>query len=107
MDTEGALDMFISPKRRKQRATHVDQSGAVQFLPVEALHQKEIPLGTPLGLEARVLHVPSEPRLSTINNRSTGQDEQVAVITVVLAARTGPILWEAWREVAEKLWRFF
>ena len=71
----------------------------------QALHQAELDHGSPMGLEARVLHVPAEPRQSTVSNRFTGQEEQIAVITVVLADRTGPIMFEAWRESAEKLLR--
>ena len=98
-------DVSTSPKRRTKREQRVDTTGAVAFQSVEALHQAELVQKSPMGLEARVLHVPPEPRQSTVSNRYTGKDEQVPVITVVLADRTGPILFEAWRDAAEKIHR--
>ena len=70
---------------------------------VESLHRADLPSKVALGLEACVLHVPSELRYTSIDNRYSGQSEQVSVISILLADRTGPILFEAWRESAETL----
>ena len=77
----------------------------MEFFPVEALHQADLTLRKSLGLEANVFYFPPETRQSTVSNRFTGQNEQIAVMTIVLADRTGPILFEVWRESAENLLR--
>ena len=92
---------FPSPKRRTTRENLADPHAAVEFLSVEALHQAELSSGKPLGLEAHVLYFPPETRQSTVSNRFTGQNEQIAVMPIVLADRTGPILIEVWRVSAE------
>ena len=104
-ESASSLDMFTSPRRRPRRASRVEATGAVEFRSVEALHQVYVQPGLSLGVEVRVLFAPSELRWSSIQNRLTRQVEQVPVMTVVLADRTGPILFEVWREQAEKFHR--
>ena len=82
-------------------------TGDVQFRAIQELHLEEVSLTNPAALEAFVLHAPTEPRWQSITNRLTGQAEAVAVVTVLLADRTGPILFEAWRENAESMCRNF
>jgi hypothetical protein len=99
--------MFESPRKRVRRQPASAMTGDVQFRAIQALHLEEVSLTNPAALEAFVLHAPTEPRWQSITNRLTGQAEAVAVVTVLLADRTGPILFEAWRENAESMCRNF
>ena len=105
--SDTSLGMFASPPKRARYGLSLDASSPVIFMSAQSLHCAELPSNVALGLEARVLHVPSELRYVTIPNRYTGQAENVGVMTVLLADRTGPILFEAWRESAETLLRDF
>ena len=100
------MSMFMSPQKKPRlTAVAVPTDGPVQFKSEQVLHTMELSESGAWRLEACVLYCPREPRVITVSNRYTGGKDNVSVITVMLAERTGPILYEAWRDAADKLAR--
>ena len=97
--------MFRSPKRLKKT-----NSAAVlepRFNTIVELHTHEADASNAVKLEAYVLHFPNELRQVTVTDQRTQKTEQVGAMTVLLADRTGPILLEAWRDVADNILSIF
>ena len=105
VQSSGSVAMFTSPAKKARRSVAPDQNAQVAFHNVQELHQLDLPQRAPLGLEAIVLHCPTEPRYVNVTNRSTGQKEPVALLTVLVADTTGPVAFEAWRDSADQLLR--
>ena len=103
-DVNASTSMFKSP-RKKQRTKPSHTDGPLHYFTVHDLHTSELDEAHAFGLEACVLYCPSEPRTTLVSNRFTGRSDTVSVLSVLLADRSGPILFEAWRAVSEKFTR--
>jgi hypothetical protein len=93
--------MFSSPRKRARRDPVANYDVEVTFNCVKDLHCTETGGVDALALQAVVLHLPEQVRWVTVTNRRTKEVENVAVISVLLADRTGPIVLDLWRRLAE------
>ena len=90
--------MFSSPKRRRttnERTT----SGPDKVVSVGSLHREDVKDCCPV-LQAYVLHFSDLPRYANVSARGPKEAEKIAVLSVLLADGTGPIVFDAWRNLA-------
>ena len=98
-----ALCLFESPQKRARVNGDEEETlkaGAPEFVSVADLYGR---IGTHPGavsIEAIVLFCASEVRWATVTDQRNQNKENVPVLTVVLADRTGYVCLELWRDVA-------
>ena len=99
-------NVFVSPKKRARTAASA--TAGVESQPrsftIGQFHT-ELGLRTDANVvKAAVLHF-VEPHMVTVPDRKTKASVDVAVISILLADSTAPILLELWRDAAEKAFR--
>ena len=98
--------MFTSPQKKRRSLESTASEAVLRSWSVAELQQvQEQGLGEHNELECFLLFVPGQPRLVQAKATRRSPAGQVAVITVVLADRTGPICMDLWRDAAEALLR--
>ena len=95
------VDMLASPRKRVRNSAPSRLDTEVQFKNVLALHTEDFRGSDAIALQALVLYFPDEPRWVGVMNRRTNESENVPVLSLLLADRTGPIILDLWRNVAE------
>ena len=101
--------MLQSPQSRQVRPRGNSDRTAHEpvYLSVGEVHQVTSQSAEAHILEAYLLFYPEEPRWVELKDRRTGQPEQVAVATCVLADREGPVLVDFWRDLAQSTLSLF
>ena len=91
------VDMFASPKQRRRQT----ETLTPKTLTVAEAHGQDTSNASAFVLRAYLLFLPEAVRWVRTQNRASKEAEETAVITAMLADHSGPILFEAWRSVAE------
>ena len=100
-----AAELFVSPKKRvRTNSTRSDQS-ATLFLDIGTIHKTDASQSDAYALECFVLFAPAEVSWVQVAARGSSGSEQAAVLNVLLADRTGPIILDLWREDAHTFLR--
>ena len=94
-----STNMFTSPKRRKT-APESAPSGPDKVVSISQLHKEDLKDCCPI-IQAYVLFFEEQPRYTKVTARGRNSDsDNVAVVTLLIADKSGPIQFELWRDVA-------
>jgi len=97
--------LFNNPPKRAKRTGQEISNLPITNLSVHDIHMGDAVFSQAIGLRGKVMHYSDDPRLVTMRNKTTGLQEPISVLSVLLADRTGPIMLECWREKAEETLR--
>ena len=95
-----AVGCVFSPQKRARKSVDT-RTMALSRLTAAQVHIASAPNSDANTLTAYLLHVPEEVRQVQQWKKSAYEWESVAVCTVLLGDRTGPVLVDFWREAAE------
>ena len=70
---------------------------------IEQIHVEELSPAELVTLSGVVLHVQDDLRYAEVENRKTHTKDSVAVMSIILADGTGPVVVDFWRELAENV----
>jgi len=101
-----STSMFASPKKRQRTSARIADDVPAVIKTVADIHQgPDAASSEPLELQCYVLFAAETPKYINVTDRKTKASESTAVATLVLADRTGPILIDLWRVLAEETLR--